>query len=68
MLSPLLFLLVMDSLLIDLATAEAGVSIYTGALCHADGFRSVTSNLASLEKQVGLVKSFTDVNSQTLNL
>ena len=58
-LSPMLFLLVMDSLLIDLANAQAGVSvnsIYAGSLCHADDLRSVTSNLASLEKQVGIVK------------
>ena len=52
-LSPMLFLLVMDSLLIDLAAAEAEVlnnGIYAGSLCHADDLRSVTPNLSSLEK------------------
>ena len=47
-LSPMLFLLVMDSLLITLANAKAGVSIkgiYTGSLCHADDLRSIAQNL-----------------------
>ena len=42
MLSPLLLLLVMDSLLISLANAEARVligGINTGSLCHADDLR-----------------------------
>ena len=62
-LSPLLFLLVMDSLLTFLASAEAGVSIggiYTGSLCHADDLRSVTPSLSSLEKQV--IQAFTSAN------
>ena len=70
-LSPLLFLLVMDSLLIDLAHAEAGVSIngiYTGSLCHADDLRSIAPNMAALEKQVDIIKSFTEANSLKLNL
>ena len=52
-LSPLLFLLVIDSLLVMLANAEAGVSIggiYVGSLGHADDLRSVTPSLLSLEK------------------
>ena len=70
-LSPLLFLLVMDSLLTSLANAEAGVSIggiYTGSLCHADDLRSVTPSLSSLEKQVDIIQAFTSANSLTLNL
>ena len=69
-LSPMLFLLVMDSLLKDLANEMAGISIegiYAGSLCHADDLRSVTSNLLSLEKQAEIVKSFTERNFLTLN-
>ena len=69
-LSPMLFLMVMDSLLKDLAIEMAGISIegmYAGSLCHADDLRSVTSNLQSLEKQAEIVKSFTERNSLTLN-
>ena len=65
-LSPLLFLLVMNPLLVTLANAEEGVSIrglYTGSLCHADDLRSVTSNLSSLEKRVGIIKSYTSACS-----
>ena len=67
----MLFLLVMDSLLKDIANEMAGISIegiYAGSLCHADDLlRSVTSNLLSLEKQAEIVKSFTERNSLTLN-
>ena len=69
-LSPLLFLLVMDSLLTSLANAEAGVlieGIYTGSLCHTDDLRSVTPSLSSLEK-VDIIQAFTSANSLTLNL
>ena len=70
-LSPMLFLLVMDSLLKDLANANSGISIkgiYTGSLGHADDLRSVTPNLHSLQKQAEIVKSFTVKNSLTLNV
>ena len=70
-LSPLLFLLVIDSLLVMLANAEAGVSIggiYVGSLGHADDLRSVTPSLLSLEKQVDIIQSFNQANSLTLNL
>ena len=70
-LSPMLFLLVMGSLLITYANAEAGVSIkaiYTGSLYHADDLRSIAPNLSSLEKQVDIIQSFTHAHSLTLNL
>ena len=54
----------MDSLLIDLAHTEAGVSIngiYTGSLCHADDLRSIAPN-------IDIIKSFTEANSLKLNL
>ena len=70
-LSPMLFLLVIDSLLKDLANANSGISIkriYTGSLGHADDLRSVTPNLHSFQKQAEIVKSFTEKNSLTLNV
>ena len=66
-LSPLLFLLVMDSLLIDLAYAGAGVSIngiYTRSLCHADDLRNIAPNMAArftslnLTWTTGVVRNF----------
>ena len=69
-LSPMLFLLVMDALLTELVDANAGLSvngIYTGSLGHADDLRSITPNLVSLQKQAEIVKAFTEKNSLTLN-
>ena len=69
-LSPMLFLLVMDSLLTELANSAAGISIngiYTGSFGHADDIRSVTPNLISLQKQADIVRSFTERYSLTLN-
>ena len=54
-LSPLLFLLVTDSLLKDLANVSSIEGIYTGSMGHADNLRSVTPNLASLRKQTEMV-------------
>ena len=62
-LSPMLFLLVMDALLTELVDANAGLSvngIYTGSLGHADDLRSITPNLVSLQKQAEIVKAFTE--------
>ena len=53
-LPPMLFLLVIDSLLNELEKTNAGISvngIYTGSFGHADDLRSVTSNLMCVEKQ-----------------
>ena len=64
-LSPMLFLIVMESLLFELANANCGVSvqqIYTGSFGHADDLRCVASNLLSVEQQASIVKSFTDRN------
>ena len=37
-------------------------------LCHADDLRSIAPNMAALEKQVDIIKSFTEANSLKLNL
>ena len=69
-LSPMLFLLVMDSLLITLTKAQAGVSIrgiYTRSLCHADDMQTVAPSLSFLEKQADIIQSFMHDNSLTLN-
>ena len=61
---------VMDSLLTELQRADVGVSIngiYTGSLGHADDLRSITPNLASIQKQANIVKSFTESNGLKLN-
>ena len=53
-LSPMLFLLVIDSLLNKLEKANAGISvngIYTGSFGHEDDLCNVTSNLMCVEKQ-----------------
>ena len=55
----MLFLIVMDSLLIELANANWGVSAqqkYTGSFGHADDLRCVAPNL-SVEQQASIVKS-----------
>ena len=70
-LSPMLFLLVIDSLLNKLEKANAGISvngIYTGSFGHEDDLRNVTSNLMCVEKQSGIVESFTGRNGLKLNI
>jgi hypothetical protein len=70
-LSPILFLILMDSLLADLAQANWGISIkgvYTGSFGHADDVRSVAADLMSIKKQASIVKSFAELNLLTLNL
>ena len=69
--SPMLFLIVMDSLLVELANANCGVSvqqIYTGSFGQADDLRCVAPNLLSVEQQAFIVKSFTDRNFLKLNM
>ena len=56
--SPMLFLIVMDSLLVELANANCGVSvqqIYTGSFGQADDLRCVAPNLLSVEQQAFIV-------------
>ena len=66
-LSPLLFLLVIDSLLADFGI---GVSIdehYLGSVAHADDLRSITPNSDFLEQQGSIVKEFIKKNGLKLN-
>ena len=69
-LSPLLFLLVIDSLLEELESTGLGVSIhghYLGSLGHADDLRGVAPNLDILEQQASIVRQFTVDNGLRLN-
>ena len=69
-LSPLLFLLVIDSLLVDLESSGTGALInglYLGSLGHADDLRSITPNIALLEQQASIVTKFTKDNGLRLN-
>ena len=55
-LSPVLFLLVMDPLLLQLKSKSCGLSIcglYIGALSHADDIRTLCTNLSDCIKYVG---------------
>ena len=60
MLSPALFLLVMDPLLRQLQASRMGVSVngfYAGGFLHADDIRTLATSEASLEAQVAQVMS-----------
>ena len=70
-LSPLLFLLVIGSLLMELESSGTGADIkgiYLGSLGHADNLRSITPNLAFLEQEASIVKKFTRDNGLQLNM
>ena len=69
-LSPVLFLLVMDPLLKELECSSLGPSIYgtyAGAFAHADDICTVTSSLPSLQQQIHMVQNFAEENALTLN-
>lgn len=70
-LSPILFLLVMDPLLRQLQASGLGLSIngfYAGGFLHADDIRTLATSTRSLEAQVDVVKRFTEDNFLKLNI
>ena len=70
-LSPILFLLVMDPLLREMESLGLGASfagLYLGASAHADDVRTVTSSLLCLRQQVDLVQNFASRNGLMLNI
>ena len=70
-LSPALFLLVMDLLLRELQASGLGLSInnfYAGGFLHVDDVRTLASSKESLEAQVAMVKEFTERNFLKLNV
>ena len=66
-LSPVLFLLVMDPLL-KAWRKTTWVPLYIGAFAHADDIKTITSNLSTLKQQVNYVKKFCSDNVLTLNV
>ena len=70
-LSPILFLIVMDPLLKGMESMDLGPSfagLYLGASAHADDIRTVTSSLQCLRQQVDFVQSFATQNGFKLNI
>ena len=70
-LSPVLFLLVMDPLLLDLKQKSCGLNIkglYLGALSHADDIRTLSTNLNECKQQISAVSSFTSSRNLSLNI
>lgn len=69
-LSPALFLLVMDPLLRQLQSLSIGTSVnnmYTGGFLHADDIRTLAPTISTLEEQISTVQKFTDDNFLKLN-
>ena len=69
-LSPVLFLLIMDPLLKSLQSKALGPSIgdtYAGAFIHADDIRTISSSRATLQEQIDSVQTFAVQNGLTLN-
>ena len=69
-LSPVLFLMIMNPLLKSLESSQLGPFIgdtYAGAFVHADNVRTLTSSLLTLQKQIDSVKSFANENTLILN-
>ena len=70
-LSPTLFLLVMDPLLRQLQVAGVGLSInsfYAGGFLHADDIRTLATSETSLKCQVEMVKEFPHQNLLKLDV
>ena len=69
-LSPVLFLLIMDPLLKSLQNKGLGPSvggIYAGGFIHPDDIRTISSSRATLQEQINTVCTFAANNGLTLN-
>ena len=69
--SPILFLLVMNPLLIGLQQARIGLSVndfFAGGFLHADDIRTLSTSVASLEEQVSIVRDSARKNFLKLNI
>ena len=70
-LSPMLFLVVMDSLLHHLHTSELGLSINgltISSAAHADDIRSTSNSITDLQKQGEIIEQFALDNALKLNV
>ena len=69
-LSPVLFLLIMDPLLKSLQNKGLGPFVgntFAGAFIHADDIRTISSSRATLQEQIDTVSNFALENGLTLN-
>ena len=69
-LSPVLFLLVMDPILLELQSKSNGLNIsglFLGALSHADDIRTLSTNLTDCRAQISSVSSFATQRGLTLS-
>ena len=69
-LSPLLFILVIDTLLKDLRTSNAGISIdgsFVGGAAHADDLHTIAPCTDAIAQQLSTIDSFTSQNHLSLN-
>ena len=69
-LSPTLFLLVIDPLLREMKSANLGLMInnfFIGGFAHADDIRTITNSIASLNAQLESVSSFSSNNFLQFN-
>ena len=70
-LSPALFLLIIDPLLTKLEESGLGLSVnnfYAGGFLHADDVRTLATSTVSLESQVTIVKNFASSSFLKLNI
>ena len=70
-LSPILFLLIMDPLLLELRSRSCGPSVcglYLGAFSHADDIRTLATNVSDCQLQIHLVKEFATSQGLTQNI
>ncbi len=69
-LSPTLFLIVMDSLLKQMKANNCGLSVcgtYAGAAIHADDLRTAAASKDAIDKQVDIIRNFTENACLKLN-
>ena len=69
-LSPTLFLLIIDPLLRDLACRSLGPNIrglYAGAFAHADDIRTVSTSRDTMDQQIQTVECFAESNALSIN-
>ena len=70
-LSPTLFILIMNPFLQQLETSGLGLTInsfYASGFAHVDGIRTLATTVETLEVQVGLVRQFYAVNFLQVNV
>ena len=67
-LSPILFLLVMDLELKNRSCGPSVCSLYLGAFSHADDIRTLSTNISDCKLQINLVSEFSTSQGLTLNV